>query len=668
MDMRRFLDLFLAESREHLAGIESRVEQLCNKPSDGEALSALYRHAHSLKGMAASMGFREITEVAHQIEDLLDEFRERALPVGRDALDVVAAGFDGVATLLDALPASGGESGADLTRWTEPISALTARLRSGDGGTAAPPPPAAAAAPASVPASSGAVWNIVVGFVEGTPIAAARALVVLARLGSVGRLIESAPERAELERGEFSGSLGISLESSLDDGPLREMILTLPDVASVDLSRQPAPSSGPAVSGPAEEERGFDFAPAVPLASAPMPEISLPEAGETTVRVRAESLDRVLDAVGELIVQGAQLRAAVEPAGIPSAGLQIGEMERLTARLSREVLALRLVPFDSVSHRFVRAARELSRDLGRPLQMRVEGREVRLDRGILDELADPILHMIRNAVGHGIEEPAERRASGKPPEATVRIALSRRDGGVEMRIEDDGRGMDPRRIREKACERGFLTAEQAAALPDAEILMLTTLPGFSTAERITELSGRGVGMDVVRTRVETMGGRIAIESTPGSGTRITLWLPLTIAVLKAFVVQAGERRWAIPLHSVERVIRWPEEGGAVEPAGPLAELVAGRMAGSVPVSGTALVVRAAGRSWALGVDAVLAQREIVVKPLGPPLEEMLEYAGATVLEDGRIALILDPVNLLEGRVPDRLTAVAPAPVLEPVLS
>src|SRR6185503_1321747 len=223
----------------------------------------------------------------------------------------------------------------------------------------------------------------------------------------------------------------------------------------------------------------------------------------------------------------------------PAARLQWERIERITSRLSRDVTSLRLVPFDSVTHRFVRAARELSRELGRPVNFRVEGREVQVDRAMIENLADPILHMIRNAVGHGIEDPAERRARGKPVPAVLTLSLARSDGGVVLRLQDDGRGMDPGRIRNRARALGFLTERQAASLGHLDTLMLVTLPGFSTAERVTELSGRGVGMDVVRTRVEKMGGRLSIRSETGAGTTIELRLPLTIAVVRAFLVTSA---------------------------------------------------------------------------------------------------------------------------------
>ena len=423
------------------------------------------------------------------------------------------------------------------------------------------------------------------------------------------------------------------------------------------------PVEAPARGVPSEVEPITQPASAPSREPAPVFPSSAKPGGEpsarTTVRIPARSLDRFLDTVGELMVQRGRLATLLAGKTERAIDLSLQRLKGLVDRVYSDVMALRLLPFGSIADRFIRSVRELADAQQKRVELKITGREVLLDRSMLDELADPINHLLRNAVDHGIELPAERTACGKPECGTITIALVRSGDSVTIRIADDGRGMDPGLIKQSALDKGFLTREAFATIADADALMLTTIPGFYTAHTVTEISGRGVGMDVVRTRVETLGGRLALRSGTGAGLAVEMRLPLTIVVVQAFLLEAGGVTWAVPLSAVSRTINVrPEhvdrsDGQDFVAIGddwvPLLDLARTlKLPGEdMPFSRMrpALLASDRDRSVAYTVDRVVGRREIVVKPLGVPLEELRGYAGATILDDGRIALILDLLSL-----------------------
>jgi two-component system chemotaxis sensor kinase CheA len=377
------------------------------------------------------------------------------------------------------------------------------------------------------------------------------------------------------------------------------------------------------------------------------------------VRVRTEILDRLMDGVGEMLVAAAALEGRLPKAPGNDAAAQ--RLRRGIHRMHDDVLEMRMVPFDWVAQRFYQSVRNLAHNLGKEVELEIRGADVRMDRAVLEDLVDPINHMLRNSIDHGIEPPAQRAAQGKPPCGRISLALERESEVVRILLSDDGRGMDPARIRDAAVRKGFITAEHARSLGEAEVLMLTTIPGFSTADKLTEVSGRGVGMDVVRTRIESLGGHMHIFSRPGRGTEIDMSLPLTVAVIDSLLLRLGPDLYAVPIHSVRQTLEVrPEQvqysgGGALLRWGEhtvhlraLRELLGEGDAGGWSRGCAAVVFETGGRVYGLGVDSVVGKRPIVVKPLKSPLENLREYSGATVLENGRIALLLDLVNLARG--------------------
>jgi two-component system chemotaxis sensor kinase CheA len=643
--MRRYLELFVSEAREHLEEAAEAISRLENQPGDAEILNLLFRHGHSIKGMAASMGFDPIARLSHALEDGFDDIRKgRAVFTPELAVQALKA-IDLLGEAVDAV-ARGEEPPASLLE-------LAAALRTGGGGAAGGPSPAPAAAGSAPPApqappaaatAAGVVYNAEITLAPDSPMPAARALVLYKRLEGLGQILFSAPDKAAIAAGHFEGRMLVQFTSTSTERRLRQELDGIPEVRSVVVTLASAAGESPA------EARGGGAAPAPANAAA-----------GPTLRIRTDALDRVLDHLGELIIHESRLENALAPGPGGRAKDALEAMRKTLERLRGDLLGLRMVPFEHVAPRFVRSVRNLGGNLGKRVTLAIHGREVSLDRAILEDLVDPINHILRNAVDHGIESPAERALAGKDPLGRILIRNTQYAESATIEIEDDGRGMDAGRIRQTAVARGFLGADEARALSDSEALMLVTIPGFSTAATLTEVSGRGVGMDVVRTRVESLGGRLRIFSAPGRGTRILLRLPLTMAVINAFLVRSGPRVFAVPVRNIRRTFEAVTSeirqvaGVPIQQVGDetvellyLSEAMgdppaADRNGG--PRSHPALLYRRHDRPTGLVVDAVLGKRDVVVKPLRAPLEHLREYAGATILEDGRIALILDVQNL-----------------------
>lgn len=406
-----------------------------------------------------------------------------------------------------------------------------------------------------------------------------------------------------------------------------------------------------------------ETAPAQPAAAQP----AQPEAGKggeqsgelSTVRVRTELLDHLINLTGELISNKNRLLNVGRELQSPRLNDAVSETTKLLRALHDEVMKVRLMPFDAICDRFQRSVRALAKRSGKELHFELAGRDIGLDRGILEQLIDPLNHILRNAVDHGLEGSAERLAAGKPARGVVRLAVSRDRDRVHITVSDDGRGMDPQRMIEAAIRKKLISEEEAALLSPRQALMLACIPGFSTAKEVTDVSGRGVGMDAVNASIQKLGGSLAIESEPGAGSRFTLMVPMTIAIIHALVVQCGKVRGAVPITAVQRTVELKREqvetigrrqvfyldGEAIQllSLNRVLGLSIGRFpSGIVP----AFVTEAKGRRVGLVVDRLLGQHELFVKPLGRPLSKLRGVAGGATLGDGEMVTILDLADLL----------------------
>ncbi len=647
MDMSRYLDLFVSEARQHLQEAEREIARLAGGGADPEGLNALFRHFHSLKGMAASMGFKEIAHLSHAVEDLFDEIRKDPALAGRSGMaDLVLEGLDVVSRLVESASA-GSKEFPEQESLVSRVKQMAASLKGGPSASAAPasraeeparePPPAAPAQPP--PAAPAAVYRCRLLIDPETDLPAARAALTLRQMETLGTVLTSTPPRESLGKAPFDGSLTVLLSTALSRERLAAGLEGLLDVASYSLMEELLPSDA----GSRRDAGVREAEPGLP----------------STIRIPTASLDHFLDTLGELITWRGSLAASLRNRDIGSALESHDRLSRAIDQLREEVMTIRLLPFEHLVPHLNQTVRALGRQTRKKVALQISGTEVALDRAVLEEILDPLNHILRNAVDHGIEPPEERIAAGKDPTGRVFIAVSREGDRVRIRIEDDGRGMDPENILRKAVEGRFLSASEAAALAPAEILLLTTIPGFSTTETPTELSGRGVGMDVVRTRIEKLGGHMDLQSGRGAGVTVLLDLPLTVAVIDAFLVEVADSVFAVPasvtyrtLLASRQAVRRARNGFYLEDGGTLLyafrpdeALGLARDGREMPARLPVLLFRTESARGALAVDAILERRELVVKPLGKPLEHLREYSGAALLDDGRIALILDVPNL-----------------------
>ncbi|GFO69411.1 chemotaxis protein CheA [Geomonas limicola] len=562
MDMSQYRSLFLSEAREYLRTINETVVGLEETPEDRSGIDTLFRGAHSLKGMAASMEYGDIVEVAHRMEDLMLRVRDMGLVFDSGVADLLLEGSDLIERMMVDLE-------ADREPRT-PAGDLPDRLA---GYTPPPPPPRKAADPA--PAASAA---------------------------------EPAPAQAT------------------------------PSAASVPAVEPAVPSTPPPT--PVEPER-------------------TKELEVTSVRVKTELLDHLANLTGELITNKNRLLSINRDLASPQLGEAVGETAKLLRALHDEVMKVRLMPFEAIVDRFQRSVRALAKKSGKELHFEIVGREIGLDRSILESLVDPINHMLRNAVDHGMEESAERVAAGKPARGVVKLSVARDRDRVLVTVSDDGRGMVPERMIASAIRKGLISPDEASQLSPRQALMLSCIPGFSTAREVTDVSGRGVGMDAVNASIQKLGGTLAIESEPGKGTRFTLALPMTIAIIHALVVQCGPIKGAVPVTAVLRTVELRRhqmtrvgnrsvfnlDGEAL----PLLSLnrALGLPLGRFPDGIVPLfVTEAKGRRVGIVVDRLLGQHELFIKPLGRPLSKLPGLGGGAVLGDGELITLLDVADLL----------------------
>jgi two-component system, chemotaxis family, sensor kinase CheA len=635
VDLQKYLSLYVSEAGEHLAGYARdlvAIEGMVRAGGDPRPLiDSLFRHAHSMKGMSASMQLDGPAALAHRAEDLVDVLRKDPTSLDGEAVDVLLAAGDALQAMVQAAA-----SGAKPV----PEPALLERLA--DARRAREP--RGAAAPVSPPAVAPAVARRVQVDVEigaSCPVPAVRAFLVVKKLSASGAIARAVPSVEDLKAGRIPGKkLSITLDTHEPLAALEKALSQISDLAGVVLKEAEA-EKAPAPAAPRE---------------AP------PAEAARTVRVKTEILDGFLDAVGELILATARIREvgrALPAAHRPPLDEGVDRLHAIVKDLHDKVMAVRMTPLALVTEGLPRAARDVARKVGKQVEVEIRGAEIEIDRAILEELSDPLLHVLRNAVDHGLEQPHLRLLAGKPATGRVVLQARRERDRVILELSDDGRGMDPARLRAAAVARGAVTTEQAAALSDREALLLCCLPGLSTAESVTDLSGRGVGMDAVKRSVEALGGAIEIESALGAGTRFTFRLPLTVAVQPVLLVRVGEEVLGLPIakvHGAAQVALSRLDRSRGDPVlaydgelVPVHDLT--RLLGFPEARGhdeRAVVVAEGGEGGRIGlaVDALLGQHEAVLKPLGSPLENVPGLSAVTVLGNGRPVFILDVQRLL----------------------
>lgn len=657
-DMDAYRDIFLSESAEYIQAVVDGLLALEDNPNDLEPVEVVFRGAHSLKGMSATMGYDRTADLTHKMESLMDTVRKREQPVDHTLVDLMLGAVDVVKSLIEAE-----SEGAQIPDTTDMVACLVARTESksaaaGEEQAAVAataevetPEPADASLAESPAAKTGApekVLRVRVTLEPGCVLKSVRAYMVIKRLSHLGTVIETLPSAHEIEDEQFDDSFELVLRTVAPADEVVEAAAHITEVAGASIVAE--------VSAEAAEKAEVAAPQGVQGRKA------IPKLSETqTVRISIGHLDSMVDLVGELVI----LRSRLERIGhdLDSKEMldSLEDLRQISGELQHEVMQTRMVPVGNIFNRFPRMVRDLSRDLGKEIGLEMDGLDIELDRTVLDEIGDPIVHLLRNAVDHGIESAADRRAAGKAEKGIVRLAAVRERDSVQIIVSDDGRGMDVDRIWSKACERSIADPGQRDAYTEADILQFTCVPGFSTTETATKVSGRGVGMDVVRGKIEYLGGSLFIRSTPGLGSEFVLTLPLTLAIIQALLVSSADQVYALPLGSVGEVLTPDEAHLETVDGKPVAVLRDGsvapvyRLAVTLGVAGPqelmplpeehVVLLEGAAQVRALAVEGLIGRQEIVIKPLGQMFRQSRGFGGATVLGDGRVALILDPRTL-----------------------
>jgi two-component system chemotaxis sensor kinase CheA len=635
MDVSEYLPMFLAEAREHLQGLNLAVVRVEEDPADRETVDEIFRAAHSLKGMSATMGFAGVAALTHEMENVFELLRQRKGGLEREAIDVCLECLDALEAAVDAIDADGSENLDPAAL----IAKLQRLIRDRDADEEEGDAPAASTAPAAIEAD-GPVVVVKATLADDAMMPAVRAFQILAALGEHGRVLRSVPGEDALD--DFAGSVVEAwLETELEAEAIIAAVSAVPDVGSATAEDAPA-AAEPEPAELAEVEAAGE---------------SQERAGthakkqSSTVRVDADRLDVLMHLMGELVVHRTHVESLVSQANVPGLAQAVQDLTRSSQALQAMVMQVRMIPVDAVFLRFPRLVRDLSSKLDKKVELVLTGRETELDRTVVDALGDPLVHLVRNSLDHGIEPPEARKAAGKPETATLEIAARHAGGNVEISVSDDGRGIDPAAVARKALERGLIGPEQLEGFDMRMAIETLFAPGFSTAEVTSDISGRGVGMDAVRTTIRELGGEVVLNSTPGQGTVAQIRLPLTLAIMSTLLVDAAGRPFAIPLDRVERTLRIADHvvrsvaGRSMlverDNVFPLVDAAAalGHSAATPPTH--AVLVRSGDQRIALAVEQLVGQRELVTRPLPPEVADSAAVSGGAVLSDGSIALIVD---------------------------
>lgn len=576
----------------------------------------------------------------------MDTVRSRKQRADRQLIDLMLRATDVVRDVI--ADESNGASAVDIG---EMIAELSVRTEGPPAANAAPQ--AAPDAPAqSADTGDGSLYRARVTLEQGCVLKGVRAYMAIKRLNHMGTVVETVPGAREIEDEQFDRMFEIVLRTKASSQQVKEAAMGVTEVEDVQVEALEAEA--------AEETRAEEPSPGVQRKR------TVPRLSETqTVRISIGHLDSIVNLVGELVIVRSRLEGIADTLRRADLDDALGILERISADLQQEVMQTRMVPVGNIFNRFPRMVRDLAHDLGKDVTLEMGGLDIELDRTVLDEIGDPIVHLLRNSIDHGIESPEDRRNHGKPERGRIKLYAEREREQIRIIVEDDGKGMDLERIWGKACERGLVDRNARDSFSDYDVFMLVCLPGFSTMDEATRISGRGVGMDVVKGKIEYLGGTISLASSPGHGLSVTLQLPLTLAIIQALLVGNRDQVYALPLGVVEEVLPADEVSFSTIDGQPVVVLRDGQpvslqrldaLCGNAEPDEAArgtehfVLMRVGATMRALAVHGLIGRREIVIKPLSPLFRGIRGFSGATVLGDGRVALILDPRTLfsLEG--------------------
>ncbi|MEV9640216.1 chemotaxis protein CheA [Mammaliicoccus sciuri] len=685
MDTNQYLDMFIEESKEHLQACNEQLLALENNPDDLGIVNEIFRAAHTLKGMSATMGYEDIADLTHKMENVLDAIRNSKISVTTEILDVVFEAADDLELMVLDIEA-GGNGKKDVSVLVDTLN----RIEAGEPLDLEENAPIAATTEESATAvvtSSGIhyddfeltvisqsseqgfnAYEITVELREDCLLKVARVFMTFEILEKSGEVIKTVPTVEKLENEEFDQNFTIVLLTHEDADDLKAKIMKVSEIEDVRIKHitdeyikkykqiefeqhdeQPQEKPNIADTLPAATEK----AKAAPKEATQVKKTNHASSNKT-IRVNIDRLDILMNLFEELVIDRGRLQSIASELHNPELNESVERMTRVSGDLQNIILNMRMVPVETVFNRFPKMVRTLARDLNKKINLEIIGAETELDRTVIDEIGDPLVHLIRNALDHGIESPEERIAKGKPEEGTVTLRAYHSGNHVFIELEDDGAGVNRERVLGKAIERGIVSEEIAPTLSDRQVAELILASGFSTAAAITDVSGRGVGLDVVKSTIESLGGHISIDSKEGKGSLFQVQLPLTLSIISVMLVELDQEIYAIPLSSIiETAIVQKSDilnahnqpvidfRGTIVPLVDLKEIFEMEDRREEEDFQSIVIVRKGESLAGLVVDSFIGQQEIVLKSLGNYLQSVFAISGATILGNGQVALIVD---------------------------
>ena len=688
MDVSQYLEIFVEETKEHLQSLNDNILVLENEPENKDTINEIFRSAHSLKGMAGTMGYKRMQTLTHDMENVFSEIRNDKLKVTSDLVDILFQCLDALEAYLDNIINTQDEGTDDNAAI---IKLLNDYLNGGSGVAEQAAPQAAQAAPQAAQAAPQTADGVVTDFSKvnfadfeqhaimeaGTKnlnvygvhvkidpsciLKAARAFLVFKSVEELGEIIKSIPSAQDIEDEKFDLDFDIFV---ITGESLDKVLATVRNVSEIkDAEGSIIKLDEKKEEKPEETEKTEKTESAKPatVPKAGKPANSQPAKGKPvvnrSVRVDIDKLDVLMNLVSELIIAKNGLVSAAATSTTEenqSVNEQIEYLERVTTNLHESVMNVRMVPIETVVNRFPRMIRDLSKKLDKKMELYMTGEETELDRTVIDEIGDPLMHLLRNSADHGLESAEVRRERGKDEIGTIFLNAFQDGNNVVIEVGDDGNGIDIEKVKSKGIERGTITPEQAEVMSDKEVIDLLFLPSFSTSEKITDVSGRGVGLDVVKSKIESLGGVVECKSVLGEGSTFTIRLPLTLAIIQALMVKLGNEQYAIALGSIQTIEDIPLSDikyvqgkevinlrGNIIPIIRLGELLDVPDRTEPDESLIVVVIKKGDKQAGLVVDSLVGQMEIVIKSLGKYININKMISGATILGDGEVALIID---------------------------
>ncbi|ADL68946.1 CheA signal transduction histidine kinase [Thermoanaerobacterium thermosaccharolyticum DSM 571] len=650
MDTNQYLEIFLEESEEHIESLNENLLQLEKNPEDSHIIDEIFRSAHTLKGMAATMGFENMTRLTHKMEDVLQEIRSNSIKVTSNLMDVLFKCMDALSSMTGIISESGNDS-YDIENLIELLE--TNNSKEEVAATNIENSKSLDSNNINVyekdiiekAASQGyKTYSIEVVIDKNCVMKSARAFIVFNTLDNLGDIVDSTPSVEDIEDEKFDDRFTVHLISKHEKDVIKSKLMSISEIKNINIEEL-------LYSKEIKDNKKFG-----PTNLGSNDQIKHSKTNKS-VRVDIERLDNLMNLVSELIIIKTRLEGIESNEKNPDTISTIEYLERITTNLHDAVMKVRMVPVERVFNRFPRMVRDLSRELNKKITLNMYGQDTEVDRTVIDEIGDPLVHLMRNSIDHGIETPEVRVKKGKPETGVINLKAYHEGNNVIIEVSDDGSGINFEKVKNKAYEKGMLSADEVEELSNEKLIKLLFEPGFSTSDTISDISGRGVGLDVVKNKIESLNGSIEVKTEVDKGTKFIIKLPLTLAIIQALLVMVGNEKYAFPLNSISEIvnknkneIHLVQGKEVVMYRGKVIPLI--RLHNILDLKSNedsdnfiCVIIKKGDNLAACSVDELIGQQEIVIKPLGKYLSNVKIIAGATILGDGQVALIIDSNNL-----------------------